>query len=149
MVSVPYVDEEDLDEYDVSEEIVVPYKENNGVKTIRVTLNGMGVDMIFDTGCSSTLISVAEAEYLYSKGLLTDDDIIGMSASQIADGSIVPNMVIILREIVIGDVIHCSDVQATVSLNEDAPLLLGNEVLDRVASFTIDNQDNVIRFKMR
>ena len=116
---------------------------------LKMSLNGMGVDMIFDTGCSSTLISVAEAEYLYSKGLLTDDDIIGISASQIADGSIVPNMVVILREIVIGDLICCSDVQATVSLNEDAPLLLGNEVLDRVASFTIDNQDNVIRFKMR
>ena len=160
--NIPYVsysDETDWDDnnsakedwnYNDTEDIVsIPYREAGGVKTIRVDLNGMPVDMIFDTGCSGTLISLAEAQYMYSKGLLTDDDFLGMSNSQIADGSIVENMVINLDQIVIDEKLVCYDVQATVCLNNDAPLLLGNEVLNRTASYTIDNQNKVIKFKLR
>ena len=144
--SIPYVSYSDDDEWaeDSSADIVsVPYQERGGVKTIKVTLNGMAVDMIFDTGCSGTLISLAEAQYMYSKGLLTEDDILGTSHSQIADGSIVENMVINL------DKLSCRNVQATVCLNNEAPLLLGNEVLNRTASYTIDNENKVIKFKLK
>jgi predicted aspartyl protease len=150
--SVPYVSYSDVDEWDeeYSDDIVsVPYREYGGVKTIKVTLNGMAVDMIFDTGCSGTLISLAEAQYMYSKGLLTDDDILGTSHSQIADGSIVENMVINLDRIVIDEKLSCCNVKATVCLNNDAPLLLGNEVLNRAASYTIDNENKVIKFKLK
>lgn len=109
----------------------------------------MAVDMIFDTGCSGTLISLAEAQYMYSKGLLTEDDILGTSHSQIADGSIVENMVINLDRIVIDEKLSCHNVQATVCLNNEAPLLLGNEVLNRAASYTIDNENKVIKFKLK
>ena len=47
------------------------------------------VKMILDSGCSGTLISIAEAKYLYEKGCFTQDDILGTTQSQIADGSIV------------------------------------------------------------
>lgn len=150
--SIPYVSYSDDDEWDEdsSADIVsVPYQERGGVKTIKVTLNGMAVDMIFDTGCSGTLISLAEAQYMYSKGLLTEDDILGTSHSQIADGSIVENMVINLDRIVIDEKLSCRNVQATVCLNNEAPLLLGNEVLNRAASYTIDNENKVIKFKLK
>ena len=75
----------------------MPFREKNGVKYVRVSVNGVGLDMIFDTGCSSTLISIAEARYLYEKGKLTDEDVLGMANSQVADGSIVENMVVNLR----------------------------------------------------
>lgn len=146
---VSYLDNEAWDGSDMPDIISIPYQEYNGVKIIRVTLNGLAVDMVFDTGCSGTLISLAEAQYLYSKGLLTDDDILGMSNSQIADGSIVENMVINLDRIVIDEKLSCSNVQATVCLNNSAPLLLGNEVLNRAASYTIDNENKVIKFKLR
>lgn len=129
-------------------EVIVPFRSVGGVKYVRVTVNGVGVNMIFDTGCSGALISVAEANYLYQKGLLSMDDIIGFAHSQIADGSIVENMVVNLREVVVGDAIICHDVEATVSNNIDAPLLLGNGVLDRAASYTVDNENEVIRFKI-
>ena len=44
-----------------SKEIIVPFREKNGVKYVRVSVNGVGLAMIFDTGCSSTLISIGEA----------------------------------------------------------------------------------------
>ena len=75
--------------------ISVPYEERGNVKYVDVSVNGFGFQMIFDTGCSGTLISVAEARYLYEKGYLTEDDFLGVTKSQIADGSIVENMVVI------------------------------------------------------
>lgn len=131
------------------ETIPVPFEEKNGVKYIAVSVNGFDFEMIFDTGCSSTLISVAEANYLYQKGYLKDSDILGSIKSQIADGSIVENMVINLKEVIIANRISCKDVTATVSSNSNAPLLLGNEILNRAASFIVDNENKVINFKLK
>jgi predicted aspartyl protease len=134
---------------DVQEVVKIPFRSVGGVKFVKVTVNGVGFDMIFDTGCSGALISMAEANYLYQKGRLSVDDILGVSQSMIADGSIVENMVVNLREVVIGDQIYCPNVQATVSNNIDAPLLLGNEILDRVATITIDNENEELIFNIR
>lgn len=129
--------------------VAVPFIESGGVKYIEVELNGTFiVRMILDSGCSGALISVAEAQHLYSKGVLTDEDFVGTSKSKIADGSIVENMVVNLREVIIGGKIICPNVQATVSSNAQAPLLLGNEVLNRTASYTVDNQNKTINFKL-
>lgn len=129
--------------------ISVPFKERGGVKLVEVKINGeFSVDMILDSGCSGTLISIAEAKYLYEKGAFTADDILGTTQSQIADGSIVENMVINLRELEIGGQIFCPNVTATVSANTQAPLLLGNEVLNRTASYSVDNENKVINFTL-
>lgn len=132
----------------------VPYREMGGVKFVHVKVNGVGWDMIFNTGCSGTLLSLSEARYLYEKGLLTDNDILGFTHSQIADGSIVENMVVNLRKVSIiandGETIDCYNVNATVSSNIEAPLLLGNLVLDEVAyDYTIDNTRKVISFNVK
>lgn len=129
--------------------ISVPYMERNGVKYVDVSVNGLGFKMIFDTGCSGTLISVAEARYLYDKGYLTENDFLGVTKSQIADGSIVEDMVVNLKKVVIGGQILCKNVQATVSANNNAPLLLGNEVLNRVAAYAVDNENKTINFKCK
>lgn len=129
--------------------ISVPFKEKGGVKYMNVSVNGFGFEMIFDTGCSGTLISVLEANYLYQKGYLTGNDYLNNSQSQIADGSIVENMVFNIKELIIDGKIRCTDVKATVSANTNAPLLLGNEVLNRVASYTIDNENQKIIFMLK
>lgn len=134
---------------DIADIIKVPFRENGGVKYVKVSVNGFGFEMIFDTGCSGTLISVAEANYLYEKGYLKAEDYRGTSQSQIADGSIVENMVFNLKEVIIDGKIRYTDVTATVSANSKAPLLLGNEVLNRVASYTMDNENKTINFKLK
>lgn len=147
-----YVDFEEPTEesiYTQENKIIVPYRNENGVKYVAVKVNGVGFDMIFDTGCSGALISVAEANYLYQKGKLTQEDIIGTTQSQIADGSVVENMVVNLKEVLINDQIRCTDVNAIVSSNIASPLLLGNEVLDRVATITIDNENETLIFKLK
>jgi predicted aspartyl protease len=134
---------------EADELISVPYREENGVKYVKVSVNGIGFEMIFDTGCSSTLISIAEAKYLYEKGYLTSEDYLGNLRSTIADGSIVEDMIFNLKKVVINDKIICENVKAEVSKNSNAPLLLGNDVLNRVASYTINNENSTIDFKLK
>lgn len=142
----------DNDEYEImggESEISVPFIEKGSIKYVKVSINGHPFDMIIDTGCSGTLISVAEANYLYQKGCLTDEDILGTALSKIADGSIVENMVVNLKEVIIDDKIVFRNVNATVSANTGAPLLLGNEILNRVPTYKIDNENKVIILQIR
>lgn len=57
-------------------------------------------------------------------------------------------MVINLRQIQIGELV-CHNVKAVVSDNEDAPLLIGNGVLNQVESFTTDNVNKTIGFHLK
>lgn len=129
--------------------IRVPYTERGNVKVIPVKLNGVSMDMIFDTGCSGLHISLHELQTLCKNGQFTEADIIGSSYAQIADGSIVENGLIVLRSVAITDQLILTNVEATVALNQDAPLLLGNNVLDEYASVEIDNVNETINFKKR
>lgn len=132
-----------------SETISVPFTECDGVKMIEVKINqAIGVNMILDSGCSSALISIDEANYLYNKGVLTENDFEGIAKSQVADGRIVANMVVNLRELEIGGRIVCPNVRAVVSESHGAALLLGNEVLNRTASYEVDNTNKVIIFRL-
>lgn len=131
------------------ESISVPFQEEGGVKFVPVSVNGLAFHMILDSGCSTAMITVAEANYLYNKGRLTENDILGSTKSTIADGSIVENMVVNLRQVIIGGKILCTDVQASVVENAQAPLLLGNDILDRVASYSINNQTKTIDFILK
>lgn len=139
----------DLAYSNTGREVSVPYKEKGGIKLIPVKVNGIAFEMVLDSGCSTALITVAEASYLYLKGRLSDEDFLGTAPSMVADGRIVENMVVNLKNVVIGDVIGCEDVQATVVSNAEAPLLLGNEVLDRLASYSINNETKTVDFVLK
>lgn len=147
-----YVDNdiEDL-EYSISgNQVRVPFKQTGGVKTVQCLINGTIItDMVLDSGCSTTLISIDEAKYMFAKGNLTKNDYLGSSQTKIADGSIVENMVFNLKSLVIADKIECSNVEVTVSASANAPLLLGNEILDRMPKYTVDNEHQEIVFTLQ
>jgi len=127
--------------------IKIPYTEMYGnIVTIPVKINGMGLDMIFDTGASSTCITLAEAEYLYTKGTLLDDDIIGETHYQTADGNISVGLHINLRTVEIGDKIILHNVEALVVENQLAPLLLGQSVMKQFRETSIDRENQVVKF---
>ena len=132
-------------------EVSVPYSELGGVKTIPVKLNGVSMDMIFDTGCSGMSISLNELLTMRKNGKFSDNDYVGITEATIADGSVVEKGLINLHEVEIGgkDGIILHNVQASVALNQIAPILLGNGVIDAVASVEVDNINKTIRFKRR
>ncbi|MBP5515558.1 MAG: FHA domain-containing protein [Bacteroidales bacterium] len=135
---------------ELSEKTVsIPYREENGVKVLSCTINGEIVtDMIFDTGCSGATISIKEAKYLYRRGLLSDRDYKGNMTMQIANDNIVEAMVFNIKSLVIADKVECNDVEVTVVNNPRAPLLLGNEVLNRLPRYTVDQENHQIVFHL-
>ncbi len=142
---LPPISSGDYEETD--DTIEVPFTESGGVKYVKVKVNGIDMQMILDSGAGTTCISSTEANFLYKQGLLTDEDIIGIESAQIADGSIVPNMIVNLKEITIDDQISFTNVRAAVTLSMNAPLLLGNEDVLNTCNYTVDNDNKVIIFE--
>lgn len=129
--------------------VSIAYEEMGGVKVIPVKLNGVTLNMIYDTGCSGIHLSLNELQTLCKNGKLSQEDVLGVEYSSIADGSIVENGSINIKEIKIGDGDDClvlHNKKATVALNQIAPILLGNEVLDELASVEVDNVNKEINF---
>lgn len=134
-------------EEQIENSINVPFKESNGnIIMLPVKINGMGLDMIFDTGASSTCITLAEAQYLYEKGNFTEDDIIDVQQFQTADGSITEGLKIILRNVSIGDQINLYNIEAIVVRNQQAPLLLGQSVMKKFKEISVDRTNGVVKF---
>lgn len=131
--------------------ISIPYEEFGGVKVIPVKLNGITMNMIYDTGCSGIHLSLNEVQTLVKNGKLDATDDLGVSYSTIADGSIVENGAINIKRIEIGgdDGIILENKTASVSLNQVAPILLGNAVLDELASVEVDNVAKTINFNKK
>lgn len=147
----PPVDFKENEQVELNGEVSVPYSELGGVKTIPVKLNGVSMDMIFDTGCSGMSISLNELLTMQKNGKFSESDVVGITEATIADGSVVEKGLINLHEVEIGgkDGIILHNVQANVALNQIAPILLGNGVIDAVASVEMDNINKTIKFKRR
>lgn len=124
----------------------VPIRRESGVMFIPVEINGIPMDFIFDTGASAVSMSLTEALFLYKQGKLTDDDILGSEQFQDATGGISVGTVINLRSVVIGDR-EVTNVRASVVENQQAPLLLGQTVLENFGKVTIDYTNNYITFE--
>lgn len=147
----PYDDEDDFSIELPDEDVVdVPYTEASNLKIVQVLINDrINKEMIFDTGASYTQITLKEARYLYSEGVLTDDDILGAEKFGDANGNITVNMVVNLRKLVLGGKLVITNVKATVVANGDAPLLLGQTVLAELPQYTVDNENKVVKFKIK
>lgn len=117
--------------------IGIKMKKVGGVYQIPCVVNGVKMNFIFDTGASNVCISMTEAMFLAKNDYLEDEDFIGRSQSQIADGSVVENMEINLHSLEI-EGIMLTDVKAIVVKSLDAPLLLGQSALKKLGKIEID-----------
>jgi aspartyl protease family protein len=118
----------------------------NGVRYVWIEINGIRLKFIFDTGASSISISTVEANILYRQGTLTKDDILDKEYFQDATGRISVGTKINLRTVKVGNRI-LQNIQATVINNPNAPLLLGQSVLENFGKIEIDYIKGEIIFK--
>lgn len=124
----------------------VSMEKSNGVYFVPITINGVHMEFIFDTGASDITMSATEAMFLYKHGRLTDDDIIGTQQYRIADGSITEGTVVNLRKVVIGNKV-LNNVKASIVHNLSAPLLLGQSALSNFGKVSIDYKKQEISFE--
>lgn len=117
-----------------------------GTFEIPCDINGLALQMVFDTGASDVTISSVEADFMFKNGYLSEKDIKGKTYYQIANGQISEGTTITLREVKISDaVLH--NVDASVVKSQRAPLLLGQIAMERFGAITIDNQNNKLIIK--
>jgi clan AA aspartic protease (TIGR02281 family) len=97
---------------------------------------------ILDTGASDVSIPDEVARELERAGKLDRGDFIGTRTYVLADGSKVPSRRVLLRELTVGGV-TASNVTASIA-RPGSPPLLGQSFLSKFASWTLDNERNVL-----
>ena len=136
---------EEISEKDSEERVVeIPFTKTGGVTKVDCTINNLPLNFIFDTGASDVTISQVEANFMYKNGYLDSRDIVGKKTYQVATGAIAVGTTIILKQIEFGGlVLH--DVRASVVETQNAPLLLGQTVLQRLGKIEIDNTQRLLK----
>ena len=129
-----------------SEKTVIGMSNIDGIYKIPVEINDTKMDFIFDTGASMISMSTTEALFLYKRGTLRDSDFKGNMDFTDATGNISEGTIINLNTVKIGNrVLH--DVEASVTNNFRAPLLLGQSALAQFGKVSIDYSRNEITFE--
>jgi clan AA aspartic protease (TIGR02281 family) len=114
----------------IQAQVRIKMTKENGVYTMPCTVNELRLHFIFDTGASNVCISLSEAIFMLKNGYMSESDIKGSSYSQIANGEIIENTTVTLREVVIGG-ITLRDVEAIIIHQLSTPLLLGQSAIHR------------------
>jgi clan AA aspartic protease (TIGR02281 family) len=118
-------------------------KRQGGVSIIPCKVNGLDLELIFDTGASDVSISLTEAAAMLQNGKLTKSDIVGTANYLNANGDIIEGIVINIKEIEIAG-LKMTNVKASVVKNLDAPLLLGQTAISKLGKIQLDLNNNTL-----
>lgn len=113
------------------------------VSIIPCKVNGIDLELIFDTGASDVSISLTEADLMLKNGKLTNNDIIGTSNYLNANGDINEGIIINIKEIEIAG-LKMTNIKALVVKNLDAPLLLGQSAISKLGKIQLDLNNNTL-----
>lgn len=124
-------------------QVKITMERHGNVYYVPGKVNGLSMKFIFDTGASNVCISLTEAIFMLKNGYIKEADIGEKGYTQIADGNIVENTKVILRNIEIGGV-TINDVAAVITNSLDAPLLLGQSAIQKLGPIQLDGNTLVI-----
>lgn len=127
----------------VNAEVRIHMEKEAGVYKVPCLVNGLKMNFIFDTGAANVCLSLTYAKMMLENGHLKDSDFKGTSQATLADGSVIDNLVVNLRRVEIGG-LTIENVTAIVVPSQNAPLLLGQSVIQRLGKVSIDGDYLVI-----
>lgn len=119
------------------------YKTNSNVIEIDIKLNNYPFKFIVDSGASTISFGKRLYDALYKAQTIHNSDKKYNTQTKLANGSLVNAFVINLQKLTIGD-FELNNVEAMVLDTYDVPLLLGQNVIGRFNSFSIDNKRNLL-----
>ena len=117
-----------------------------GTYEVPCTINGLPLKFIFDTGASDVTLSSVEANFMLKNDYFSERDFKGSRRYITADGTIANGAIVRIKEVKVGDV-TLKNIEASVVNSQKAPLLLGQSVLDRFGTITIDNEKSIMTIK--
>ena len=122
----------------------IKMKKNGNLYEIPISLNDViNTDFIIDTGASNVSITPDLALLLIKSGTINSEDWLKDKYYQFADGSIAKSKTFKIKKLKIGNK-YLYNVECSISNNLQAPLLLGQNVLNRFGKVTIDNEKQIL-----
>lgn len=141
------VDQESSNEalVEYAEKVVeVPFTRHGGVTQVKCSVNGLPLHFIFDTGAADVTISRVEATFMFKNEYLSSSDVIGKARYMDANGDISVGTVLNIKKITFGG-LELENVRASVVESNNAPLLLGQSVLNRLGKIEIDYDRSILK----
>lgn len=129
----------------VKDDIIVKLEHSDNCYYITPKVNGVPMKMLLDTGASNLAMSIVEYKFLLKQGLLKDTTA-EVSQAIIANGAEVKCYTIKIDEITI-DSISIKNIECNVMEKQNAPILLGMNVLRKLGNFSIDYEKNLLIIK--
>lgn len=123
----------------------VSLEHKDGCYYVMTKVNGIPMKMTLDTGASTLTLSIVEYEFLKKQNLFGNNAVEEGECS-IANGETVKCYFTKISELTIGN-ITIDDVDCTIMPQQNAPLLLGMNVLKKFGNFSIDYNHNLLIFK--
>lgn len=123
---------------------VIKMKKNGNIYEIPISLNDViKTDFIIDTGASNVSITPDLALLLIKSGTISNEDWLKDKYYQFADGSTARSKTFKIKKLKIGNK-YLYNLECSISNNLAAPLLLGQNVLNRFGKVTIDNEKQLL-----
>lgn len=128
-----------------SNEVVLIKKD--GVFYVPVEIDGvLSVRMILDTGASDLRLSPDAVLTLLKRGMIADKDWLPGKYYRQANGSRVKSQRLLLKSVRLGSRLF-TNIACSISTSMQAPMLLGQNVLERLGKYTIDHRKSVLIFE--
>jgi clan AA aspartic protease (TIGR02281 family) len=127
----------------MSSQTVLHMERNNGVYYVPCKINGVPLNFIFDTGASDVSISLTEASFMIKNGFLKKEDLGESVYYSVANGTIGKGTKLNIKEIEIGG-LKLFNIQASIIHETDAPLLLGQSVIERLGKIQLEGNQLTI-----
>lgn len=124
-------------------QIHIQMEKEGGVYVVPCTVNGARMKFIFDTGAATVSLSKDMAEYLVENNYISKSDISGQKNFQDATGKISKKTIVNIRDIELGG-LHIHNVEASISSSQNAPLLLGQSVIEKLGRITLQSNELII-----
>lgn len=122
----------------------IPYKiHNGGTYEVASKINGLPLNMLFDTGATDITISQTEVDFMLKNGFLTERDFVGKAIYNLANGASEESKTIMLKRVEIGGLV-LTNVFASISENREAGMLIGQSAMQNFATIMIDNEKQQI-----
>jgi hypothetical protein len=121
----------------------IPIEIEGGTFIIPVTINDkIALNFIIDSGASDVTVPVDVVSTLIRTGSIVKEDFLGEQQYQLADGSMVPSLIFVIRSLKVGDKV-VENVRASVAPVKGS-LLLGQSFLHRFNSWSVDNRQRLL-----
>jgi aspartyl protease family protein len=124
-------------------------KTASGLLEVPVILNGvLKINFILDSGASEVSLSPDVALTLIRTGTITDSDFLPDQTFKFADGSTAKSKRFLIKKLNIGNQ-TLTNIEASISNSIEAPMLMGQNVMNKLGSITIDYENQLLIIKTK